>query len=134
MSHVKEFAIYQAILDYLDANASLPVKSALEDYSAQTQDFIKFSKATTSTEMPIGSGSDVQRGFFDLQVNTKAGKSEFSHHANTDGLVGIFTKGIADGIEASGQKVSISTITPSSTQLVNGWYKTNLTIDYTVVA
>lgn len=134
MSHVNEFAIHKALYDYLDANAALTVKSSLQDYSAQTEDFIKASKVPTTTETPIGSGSDVQRGFFDLQVNTKASNSEFSHHANVDGLIGIFTKGIADGIAAMGQKVSISTITPSSTQQIDGWFKTNLTIDYTVVA
>ena len=133
MSHVNQFAIHKAIYEYLDANAALPVKSKLQDYSAQVDDFIRASKVPTSTETPLGAGSDVQRGFFDLQVNTKASKSEFSHHANVDGLFSIFTKGIADGIEFNNQKISISTITPSSTQQFDGWYKTNLTIDYIVV-
>lgn len=126
---INPFNTRKAIYDFLDANISIPVKSYLEDYSAQSDDFVKVTVTPTENTSSINGDSNIERGIVTIMINNKSG-SEFVAMYQANSIKSVFEHGTANGIEFDGQKVSISNITQNPTQMIDGWIKTPITIAY----
>jgi len=132
---INQFALNKALLDKLKSITGLTIAVNGSKFTPEVdQDYIAEKEVPTSIEGKVGSGSDVQRGFYQVTICTPLVKRRFYNLDIVDSVMSHFTRGTSAGIEFNGQKVSISTIQPSGIYNDETHLKTALTIRYTVIA
>lgn len=132
---ISQFHLNKALATKLASITALPIAHNGSEFTPQPeQDYIAEKEVPTNTEIVLGTGTDTQRGFYQVTVCTPIAKKKFYHLALVDSIKSQWTKGLAAGIESNGQKVSISAALPSGMYKDDTHLKTALTINYTVIA
>ena len=132
---ISQFALNKALLDKLVSITGLSIAVSGSQFTPDpSTDYLAEKEIPTSVIGKVGTGSDVQRGMYQVTVCTPIAKKKFYHIGLVDSIAPNFTRGISAGIEHDGQLVSISTVTPSGMYSDDTHLKTALTIDYTVIA
>lgn len=132
---ISQFALNKALLDKLNSITVLDIAAQGSAFTPSPgDDYIAEKEVPTNTEITLGIGKDTQRGFYQITIATPIAKKKFYHLQKIDELMPLIGKGLAAGVEFNGQKVSISTITPSGMYSDDTHLKTALTIAYTVIA
>lgn len=132
---INQFALNKAFIDKLESITSLPIAYNGSSFTPQaSQDYIAEKEVPTAVNGRLNSNLTDQRGFFQLTVCTPLSKHKFYNLLKVDEVISEFTIGVTAGIEFNGQKVSISTVTPSGVYSDDTHLKTALTINYTVIA
>ena len=132
---ISQFHLKKALATKLASITALPIAYSGSEFTPQPgQDYIAEKEVPTNTEIVLGVGTDTQRGFYQVTICTPIAKKKFYHLALVDSIKSQWTKGLTAGIESDGQKVSISTVSPSGMYKDDTHLKTALTINYTVSA
>lgn len=130
---VNDFSTQKALQDKLVAGTSIKVVRNGEAYEPKATDtYIEQKRVGDKTSINL-SGSDVQRGIYQINVCAPINEGELSLLNKAVAIKQLFGKGISAGIAHNGQKVSIQNIDVAGLIKTDTHYKQPLSVYYTVI-